>query len=143
TDLAAEFEIAAVLAREDPRDALCSKNHSSLEELTKGARMGTSSLRREAQLKAVRPDLVVHPLRGNVDTRLRKLESGEYDAVILAAAGVTRLGLTAMVKQVIPAQMMCAAAGEGALGIEIRKGDVGNRRHVGFIDDSSARITTT
>jgi hydroxymethylbilane synthase len=82
-------------------------------------------------------------LRGNVDTRLRKLESGEYDAIILAAAGVTRLGLTALVKQVIPAEMMCPAAGQGALGIEIRAGDEDVRRHLTFLDDEPARTTTT
>ena len=90
TELSAQFEIAAVLAREDPRDVLCSKLYSSIEALPNNARVGTSSLRREAQLKAVRPDLTVHALRGNVDTRLRKLESGEYDAIILAAAGLRR-----------------------------------------------------
>src|SRR5581483_8402518 len=84
-----------------------------------------------------RPDLDIHPLRGNVDTRLRKLQSGEYDAIILAAAGVTRLGLTAQVRQVSP------AAGQGALGIEIRLGDDAIRQHLAFLDDSSARQTTT
>jgi hydroxymethylbilane synthase len=87
--------------------------------------------------------LDIHPLRGNVDTRLRKLASGEYDAIILAAAGVTRLGLTAMVKQVIPAEVMCPAAGQGALGIEIRLGDTATRQHVAFLDDRDARATTT
>src|SRR5207244_1082733 len=143
TEVPPGFEIAAITKRENPRDVFVSKKYSRIDELPERARVGTSSLRRQTQLKALRADLEVHPLRGNVDTRLRKLESGEYDAIILAAAGVTRLGLTAMVKQVIPAQMMCPAAGQGALGIEIRKGDVGNRKHVGFLDDSSARITTT
>src|SRR5579862_874367 len=82
TEISEKFEIAAVPAREDPRDALCSTRYSSIEDLPRGARVGTSSLRREAQLKALRPYMVVHPLRGNVDTRLRKLESGEYDAII-------------------------------------------------------------
>jgi hydroxymethylbilane synthase len=105
--------------------------------------VGTSSLRRQAQLKALRADLDIYPLRGNVDTRLRKLESGEYDAIILAAAGITRLGLTAMVKEVIPPQIMCPAAGQGALGIEIRRGDLAVRQRVSFLDNSSSRVTTT
>jgi len=142
TDLSAEFEIAAVLSREDPRDALCSKNYASIEELPKRARVGTSSLRREAQLKVVRPDLVVHPLRGNVDTRLRKLESGEYDAVILALAGLRRLGRTELVRQIIPAEVMCPAAGQGALAIEIRAGDRAVREALAFLDDGASRCET-
>ena len=90
--------------------------------------MGTSSLRRQAQLKAIRPDLDIHPLRGNVDTRLRKLEQGEYDAIILASAGLKRLGKTELIKQIIPAEIMCPAAGQGALGIEIRLGRLGHAR---------------
>src|SRR5215471_10691126 len=143
TDLSDKFEIAAVPVREDPRDALCSKKYSSIQELPQGARVGTSSLRREAQLKAVRPDLQVHPLRGNVDTRLRKLESGDYDAIILAAAGLNRLGKTQLVRQVIPAEVMTPAAGQGALAIEIRRGDSEVRRHLAFLDDAAARATTT
>src|SRR5437868_248207 len=94
TELAPGFEIAAIPQREDPRDAFCSVNYSAVEDLPQGARVGTSSLRREAQLRAIRADVVVHPLRGNVDTRLRRLESGEYDAIILASAGLRRLGRT-------------------------------------------------
>jgi len=142
TDLSAEFEIAAVLSREDPRDALCSKNYASIEELPKRARVGTSSLRREAQLKVVRPDLVVHPLRGNVDTRLRKLESGEYDAVILALAGLRRLGRTELLRQIIPVEVMCPAAGQGALAIEIRAGDRVVREALTFLDDGASRRET-
>jgi hydroxymethylbilane synthase len=104
--------------------------------------VGTSSLRRQAQLKAVRPDLDIHPLRGNVDTRLRKLEAGEYDAIILAAAGLNRLGKTELVRQIIPAEVMCPAAGQGALGIEIRAGDSITQQHLVFLDDSAARIST-
>jgi len=143
TELAEQFEIAALLAREDPRDALCSKNFASIEELPKGAGVGTSSLRREAQLKAIRPDLLVHPLRGNVDTRLRKLESGEYDAIILAVAGLRRLGRTELVRQIIPVELMCPAAGQGALAIEIRAGDEAVRNAISFLDDKAARIETT
>jgi hydroxymethylbilane synthase len=87
TELPQGFEIAAITRRENAQDVLCSTRYASMTELPKGARVGTSSLRRQAQLKAIRPDLEIHPLRGNVDTRLRKLAEGEYDAVILAAAG--------------------------------------------------------
>jgi len=143
TELSAGFEIAAVTNRENPRDVFCSSKFESIEDLPQGARVGTSSLRRQAQLKAVRPDLDIHPLRGNVDTRLRKLEAGEYDAIILAAAGLNRLGKTQLVRQVIPAEVMCPAAGQGALGIEIRVGDTITRQHLAFLDDAAARATTT
>jgi hydroxymethylbilane synthase len=143
TELSPGFEIAAITKRENPRDVFCSKKYRSIEELPRGARVGTSSLRRQAQLKAMRPDLEIHPLRGNVDTRLRKLEAGEYDAIILAAAGLNRLGKTELVKQVIPAEVMCPAAGQGALGIEIRAGDSTIRQHLVFLDDADARATTT
>jgi hydroxymethylbilane synthase len=105
--------------------------------------VGTSSLRRQAQLKAIRPDLNIHPLRGNVDTRLRKLEAGDYDAIILAAAGLNRLGKTQLVREVIPAEVMTPAAGQGALGIEIRKGDIETGKLLAFLDDAAARATTT
>jgi len=143
TELSQGFEIAAVTTRENPRDVFCSHKYESIEDLPRAARVGTSSLRRQAQLKAVRPDLDIHPLRGNVDTRLRKLEAGEYDAIILAAAGLNRLGKTQLVKQVIPAEVMCPAAGQGALGIEIRAGDSVTRQHLAFLDDAAARATTT
>ena len=91
--------------------------YENIEQLPRKARVGTSSLRRHAQLKALRPDLEIHALRGNVDTRLRKLEAAEYDAVILAAAGLHRLGKTELVRQIIPASKMCPAAGQGALAI--------------------------
>lgn len=143
TEVSAGFEIAAITKRENPRDVFCSRHYSSIEDLPHAARVGTSSLRRQAQLKALRPDLEIHPLRGNVDTRLRKLEAGEYDAVILAAAGLNRLGRTELVKQVIPAEVMCPAAGQGALGIEIRAGDSAVRAYLAFMDDHAARAATT
>ncbi len=143
TELSAEFEIAAITARENPRDVFCSSRYKNIDDLPRGARVGTSSLRRQAQLKAVRPDLEIHPLRGNVDTRLRKLEAGEYDAIILAAAGLYRLGKTELIRQVISPDMMCPAAGQGALGIEIRAGDTVTRQHLTFLDDAAARATTT
>src|SRR3984957_10702075 len=143
TELSPGFEIAAITTRENPRDVFCSRKYSSIENLPQGARVGTSSLRRQAQLKAVRPDLEIYPLRGNVDTRLRKLDEGEYDAIILAAARLNRLGKTALVKQVIPSEVMCPAAGQGALGIEIRAGDSATRQHLVFLDDRAARLSTT
>ena len=142
TELQPEFELAAVMKREDPRDAFISVRYRGLEELPRGARVGTSSLRRQCQLKALRPDLQVISLRGNVDTRLRKLESGEYDAIILAAAGVHRLGLDQHVRERIPAEQVCPAAGQGALGIEIRRHDEAMRAALAFLDDADARATT-
>ncbi|MGA8272728.1 MAG: hydroxymethylbilane synthase [Candidatus Sulfotelmatobacter sp.] len=142
TELPQGFEIAAVTEREDPRDAFCSRLYSKIEDLPQGARVGTSSLRRQAQLKAIRPDLEIHPLRGNVDTRLRKLEQGQYDAIILASAGLKRLGKTELIKQIIPAAIMCPAAGQGALGIEIRKGDTATLERLSFLNDDAARGTT-
>jgi hydroxymethylbilane synthase len=143
TELPPGFEIAAITERQDPRDAFCSRHYMKVEDLPQGARVGTSSLRRQAQLKAIRHDLDIHPLRGNVDTRLRKLEQGEYDAIILAASGLKRLGKTELIKQIIPAEIMCPAAGQGALGIEIRLGDSATRRHLEFLNDPAARASTT
>src|SRR5580658_2473531 len=143
TELPPGFEIAAITERQDPRDAFCSRSFSSFQELPQGARVGTSSLRRQAQLKAIRPDLDIHPLRGNVDTRLRKLEQGEYDAIILASAGLKRLDKTELIKQIIPAEIMYPAAGQGALGIEIRKGDAVTRERLAFLNDPNARAATT
>ena len=139
TDISPEFEIGAIPLREDPRDAFCSMKYSSIEQLPPGARIGTSSLRREAQLRALRPNLDVKPLRGNVDTRLRKLDSGEYDAIILAAAGLTRLGRADTIRQIIPADVMCPAAGQGALAIEIRARDSQVRDALAFMDDAATR----
>lgn len=143
TELAKDFEIAAITKRENPQDVFCSVRYANIDALPKRARVGTSSLRRQAQLKALRPDLDIQPLRGNVDTRLKKLEAGEYDAIILAAAGLNRLGKTQLIKQVISAEIMCPAAGQGALGIEIRAGDAAIRQHLAFLDDASARATTS
>ena len=119
-DLPAGFELAAVLEREDPRDAFVSPRYASLDELPHGAKVGTSSLRRVVQLGALRPDLVVEPLRGNLDTRLRKLDEGQYDAIVLAAAGLMRLGLGERIRSRFDPQQMLPCAGQGALGIEVR-----------------------
>jgi hydroxymethylbilane synthase len=135
TELEHEFELAAIMKREDPRDAFISVKFSGLDDLPQGAKVGTSSLRRQCQLKSVRPDLEIFPLRGNVDTRIRKLESGEYDAIILAAAGVRRLGLETHVRSRISADIMCPAVGQGALAIEIRRGDQQTKTLLAFLDD--------
>ena len=119
------FELAAVLDREDPRDAFVSSKYASLAELPQGALVGTSSLRRVAQLLALRPDLRVAPLRGNLDTRLRKLDEGVYDAIVLAAAGLMRLGLGERIRARFAIDEMIPAAGQGALGLEIRSSNAG------------------
>ena len=119
-DLPAGFELAAVLEREDPRDAFVSSRFASVDELPQGARVGTSSLRRVVQLRALRPDLQIEPLRGNLDTRLRKLDEGQYDAIVLAAAGLKRLGLAQRIRCVFETAQMLPCAGQGALGIEVR-----------------------
>jgi hydroxymethylbilane synthase len=143
TELGGDFEIAAITEREDPRDVFCSVNFATIDALPRAAKVGTSSLRRQAQLMAIRPDLQIHPLRGNVDTRLRKLESGDYDAIILAAAGLSRLGKTQFIRQVIPIEVMTPAAGQGALAIEIRRGDNATGSQIAFLDNAAARATTT
>jgi len=143
TELPPGFELVAITTRVNPRDVLLSLKYDSVMALPQGARVGTSSLRRQAQLKVARPDLVIHALRGNVDTRVRKLEEGEYDAIILAAAGLTRLGKTQLVREVLSEEFMCPAAGQGALGIEIRAGDEEMRKHLVFLDDPAARAATT
>lgn len=119
-DLPEGFALACVLEREDPRDALVSPRYASLDELPQGAVVGTSSLRRVVLLRALRPDLRIEPLRGNLDTRLRKLDEGGYDAIVLAAAGLKRLGLEARIRVAFDPDTMLPAAGQGALGIEVR-----------------------
>jgi hydroxymethylbilane synthase len=114
------FTLACVMEREDPRDAFVSSKAASLDELPQGALVGTSSLRRVVLLRALRPDLRIEPLRGNLDTRLRKLDEGQYDAIVLAAAGLKRLGLGDRIRAVFEPEQMLPAAGQGALGIEIR-----------------------
>jgi len=123
TDMPHGLMIAAIPQREDARDAFLSLHHASVTQLPKGAKVGTSSLRRQAQLRAMRPDLNVQELRGNVDTRIRKLEAGEYDAILLAAAGVNRLRLTKHVKEWMALDVICPAPGQGALAIEVRADD--------------------
>jgi hydroxymethylbilane synthase len=119
-DLPEGFALAAVLEREDPRDAFVSNRFASLAELPQGAVVGTSSLRRVVQLMAMRPDLRVESLRGNLDTRLRKLDEGQYDAIVLAAAGLVRLGLAVRIRSHFDPAQMLPCASQGALGIETR-----------------------
>jgi len=119
-DLPDGFALACVLAREDPRDALVSNHFASLDALPPGAVVGTSSLRRLVLLKNLRPDLNIVPLRGNLDTRLRKLDEGQYQAIVLAAAGLKRLGLAERIRCAFEPEQMLPAAGQGALGIEVR-----------------------
>lgn len=116
--------IGAILSRADPRDTLVSEKFSSLQQLPKGAIVGTSSLRRQAQILALRPDLEIRNLRGNVETRLRKLQAGDYAAIILAAAGLERLGLTQWLQHPLSIEDMLPAAGQGALGIEYKTGNL-------------------
>jgi hydroxymethylbilane synthase len=142
TELPKGFELVAITERVNPRDVFLSVHYDCVDALPKGAKVGTSSLRRQAQLKAFRSDLVIHPLRGNVDTRVRKLEEGEYDAIILAAAGLTRLGKTQLVKEYLSEDFMCPAAGQGALGIEIRAGDAKMREYLAFLNNADSRAAT-
>ncbi|MDO9226416.1 MAG: hydroxymethylbilane synthase [Pseudomonadota bacterium] len=121
-DLPPGFELAAISLRDDPRDAFVSRKYAHLSELPSGARVGTSSLRRQVQLRAAYPTLDVDTLRGNVNTRLRKLEEGQYDAILLAAAGLKRLGLDAHIRAILTPEESLPAVGQGALGIEIREG---------------------
>ncbi len=114
------FSLVCVLEREDPRDAWVSPRYASVDELPKGATVGTSSLRRVALLRALRPDLVIEPLRGNLDTRLKKLDDGQYDGIVLATAGLKRLGLADRIRCSFDPSQMLPAAGQGALGIEVR-----------------------
>lgn len=122
-DLPDHLTLAVICERENPFDAFVSNQYSSLDDLPQGARLGTSSLRRKSQIQAYRPDLTIIDLRGNVGTRLSKLDAGEYDAIILAAAGLKRLQLESRIKQILPADLSLPAVGQGALGLECRSND--------------------
>jgi hydroxymethylbilane synthase len=134
--------LAACLEREDPRDVLISRKAKTIQELPRGAKVGTASLRRQAIMKRARPDLEVAPLRGNVETRLRKLDSGEADAIILALAGLKRLGLEDRATRIMSADEFLPAAGQGAIAIETREGDAPTRALLAKIDhaDTSAAV---
>lgn len=135
--------IAAVPVREDPRDALVSRSGKELLALPKGAVVGTSSPRREAQLRGIRPDLDIRPIRGNVDTRLRKLDDGEYDAIVLALAGLKRLGLEGRVTQVFGLYDIVPAPAQGVIAVECRGADEETRRLLAAIDDPEIRQSVT
>lgn len=117
------FELPVICERDDPRDAFVSNNFESIDDLPQGARLGTSSLRRQSQMQALRPDLVITSLRGNVQTRLQRLDEGRFDAILLAAAGLRRLGLTERIRNNIEPEQCLPAVGQGAVGIECREGD--------------------
>ncbi len=130
------LSIAAILAREDPRDAFVSNGCNSLAELPQGARVGTSSLRRQCQVRALRPDLQLLDLRGNVNTRLARLDGGDYDAIILAAAGLLRLGMPARIAEAIGPATLLPAVGQGAIGIEARDEDQELRELLALLHDA-------
>ncbi len=129
------LSIAAILPREDPRDVFISSRASTFAELPKGARVGTSSVRRAAQVKRARPDVEAVLLRGNVDTRLKRLDEGQYDAIILALAGLRRLGLAARATTILNADEWLPALSQGAIGIEVREGDTATQEAVRKLDD--------
>ncbi len=140
--LAAEFRLAAVMAREDPRDCFVSPHFDSLEAMPAGSVVGTSSLRRELMLRAAFPKLDVRPVRGNVGTRLRKLDAGEFGALLMAAAGLKRLGLAGRIRQVLPTRQFLPAPGQGALGIEVLAANGDAAALVAPLEDPATRAAT-
>jgi len=134
------LEISAILHREDPRDAFVSNQYETIDELPKGAVVGTSSLRRQCQLLEMRPDLIIKSLRGNVNSRLQKLDDGNYDAIILAAAGLIRLGFEARIKTALPVNTMLSAIGQGAIGIECRNDDEATKSLIKCLHDEETAI---
>jgi hydroxymethylbilane synthase len=143
TELPEPFALAATPTRVDPRDALVSVKFENLAALPLGARVGTSSQRRRAQLKTLRPDIEAQEFRGNVDTRLRKLADGQVDAILLASAGLDRLEKTEWVRERLEPKDFCPAAGQGSLGIETRKDDSATIAAVAFLDDAATRFAVT
>ena len=139
TEMPGGLTIAAICKREDVRDALLSSAGATLASLPKGARVGTSSLRRQSQLLYVRKDLRMLELRGNVDTRIEKLKRGDYDAIVLAKAGLDRLGLSANITEVLPHDVSLPAAGQGAIGIEARAGDSETLRALAVLNHAETR----
>jgi hydroxymethylbilane synthase len=135
--------LAACLEREDPRDVFISRKARSLMELPRGATMGTASLRRQAITKAIRPDLRVVPLRGNVETRLRKLETGEFDGTLLALAGLKRLGLTEHATHIMSVDEFLPAVGQGAIGLEAREADTRTRDILARVDHADTSIAVS
>lgn len=142
-NLPAGFDIVAIGRREDPRDALVSNRFARIEDLPPGAHVGTASLRRESQLRAARPDLSVSPVRGNVQTRLRKLDDGDFDAIILAAAGLKRLGLEPRIRALLTVEQSLPAVGQGAIGIEIAANRHDLRPLLAVLDDAETAWCVT
>jgi len=138
-ELPSGLTIAAVLPRADPHDALIAARAESFADLPRGARIGTSSLRRQSQLLAARPDLRIEPLRGNVDTRLKRLAGGELDGIVLACAGLARLGLEARITERLDASVSLPAVGQGVIGIECRAADSRTRRLLHALEDPPTR----
>jgi hydroxymethylbilane synthase len=143
TEMPADLVIAAIGKREDVRDALLSSSGATLASLPQGARVGTSSLRRQSQLLHARRDLRMLELRGNVDTRIEKLKRRDYDAIVLAKAGLDRLGLSANISEVLPQEVSLPAAGQGAIGIEARAGDAATLRVLAALEDGETRSAVT
>ena len=141
--LDAAFALSAVLTREDPRDCMVSSRYATLEEMPSGARIGTSSLRRELMLRARFPQLVIGSIRGNVGTRLAKLDNGEFDALVLAAAGLKRLGFSRRIRQIISTDVSLPAPGQGALGIEVKSSDEETTALLSPLDDPITRAATS
>jgi len=135
--------IGAVPLREDPRDCLISRGQVAFAELPEGAKIGTSSLRRGSQLKAARPDLTISWIRGNIDTRIRKLEEEGFDAIILATAGLRRMGWESRISELLPVELSIPAVGQGALGIECRKDDADVRKLLSLYNDEMTETTVT
>jgi hydroxymethylbilane synthase len=135
TELPEGLHLSAITKREDPRDVFISKDETQLKDLSQGAKIGTSSLRRQAQLLRFRSDFEMVPLRGNLDTRLKKLETMKLDGIVLALAGVRRLGLESRITEIIPTEISLPAIGQGALGIETRKNDERVEERIQFLND--------
>jgi hydroxymethylbilane synthase len=143
TEIPAGLEFSAVLQREDVRDILASKDNRKIEQMPRGARIGTGSLRRASQLLAVLPDIAIIPLRGNLDTRLKKIETEKLAGIIVAAAGMKRMGLAQKITQFLPVETMLPAVGQGALGLQIRKSDVDLAKICASLNDAKTTAEVT
>jgi hydroxymethylbilane synthase len=143
TELPAALHLGVITERENPQDAFLSNKYADVLALPKGAKVGTSSLRRKSQLARLRPDLVIEDLRGNLDTRLRKLDEGRYDAIILAAAGLNRLGFAGRITTLFDPEQMLPAIGQGALGLELRREDEELFAGISFLNHPATAVAVT